>query len=244
MFLAKPMPTLGRQRGARRTSISTTSTTTSSPRASRRRDWDDVPERHQEDLRPAGHPRGRAQVPGRGHGAVRIGGGLPLHPRGPGQAGRPLHGHGLGPARAPGHREEVVRQDHPHRGQQVLGAQHRGLVGRLVHLRAQGRQGGHPAAGLLPHQRREHGPVRAHADHRRRGQPVHYIEGCTAPTYSSDSLHSAVVELVALKGAHIRYTTIQNWSTNVFNLVTKRRPRLRGRGGRVGRRQHRARSSP
>ena len=51
---------------------------------------------------------------------------------------------------------------------------------------------------------------------------MHYIEGCTAPTYSSDSLHSAVVELVALKGAHIRYTTIQNWSTNVYNLVTKR----------------------
>ena len=54
------------------------------------------------------------------------------------------------------------------------------------------------------------------------GAHVHYIEGCTAPNYSSDSLHSAVVELVALKGAHLRYTTIQNWSTNVFNLVTKR----------------------
>jgi len=54
------------------------------------------------------------------------------------------------------------------------------------------------------------------------GASVHYIEGCTAPVYSSDSLHSAVVELVALKSAHIRYTTIQNWSTNVFNLVTKR----------------------
>src|SRR5207253_267423 len=51
---------------------------------------------------------------------------------------------------------------------------------------------------------------------------VHYIEGCTAPTYSSDSLHSAVVELVAKPGAHIRYTTIQNWSNNVYNLVTKR----------------------
>jgi Fe-S cluster assembly protein SufB len=51
---------------------------------------------------------------------------------------------------------------------------------------------------------------------------VHYIEGCTAPVYSSDSLHSAVVELIAMRGAHIRYTTIQNWSSNVFNLVTKR----------------------
>ncbi len=54
------------------------------------------------------------------------------------------------------------------------------------------------------------------------GSFVHYIEGCTAPTYSSDSLHAAVVELVALKGAKIRYTTIQNWSRNVLNLVTKR----------------------
>ncbi|HEY9679533.1 MAG TPA: Fe-S cluster assembly protein SufB [Drouetiella sp.] len=54
------------------------------------------------------------------------------------------------------------------------------------------------------------------------GSYVHYIEGCTAPTYSTDSLHSAVVELIAKPGAHIRYTTIQNWSKNVYNLVTKR----------------------
>jgi Fe-S cluster assembly protein SufB len=54
------------------------------------------------------------------------------------------------------------------------------------------------------------------------GSFVHYIEGCTAPTYSSDSLHSAVVEIIAHKNAHVRYTTIQNWSDNVYNLVTKR----------------------
>jgi Fe-S cluster assembly protein SufB len=54
------------------------------------------------------------------------------------------------------------------------------------------------------------------------GSYVHYVEGCTAPTYSSNSLHSAVVELMAQPGARIRYTTVQNWSTNVFNLVTKR----------------------
>src|SRR5437588_4889368 len=51
---------------------------------------------------------------------------------------------------------------------------------------------------------------------------VHYIEGCTAPTYSSDSLHSAVVEIIAHKDAHVRYTTIQHWSDRVDNLVTKR----------------------
>ena len=54
------------------------------------------------------------------------------------------------------------------------------------------------------------------------GSYVHYVEGCTAPTYSTDSLHSAVVEIVVQEGARVRYTTIQNWSKNVYNLVTKR----------------------
>ena len=51
---------------------------------------------------------------------------------------------------------------------------------------------------------------------------VHYIEGCSAPTYSSDSLHSAVVEIIVKPSARVTYTTIQNWSDNVYNLVTKR----------------------
>src|SRR6201991_1044486 len=54
------------------------------------------------------------------------------------------------------------------------------------------------------------------------GAYVHYVEGCTAPIYSSDSLHSAVVEIIVKKTARCRYTTIQNWSNNVYNLVTKR----------------------
>ena len=54
------------------------------------------------------------------------------------------------------------------------------------------------------------------------GSYVHYVEGCTAPTYSTDSLHSAVVEIIVQEGARVRYTTIQNWSKNVYNLVTKR----------------------
>jgi Fe-S cluster assembly protein SufB len=54
------------------------------------------------------------------------------------------------------------------------------------------------------------------------GSYVHYVEGCSAPIYTTDSLHSAVVELIAKPGARLRYTTIQNWSTNVYNLVTKR----------------------
>ncbi len=54
------------------------------------------------------------------------------------------------------------------------------------------------------------------------GSYVHYVEGCTAPIYSSDSLHSAVVEIIVKKNARVRYTTVQNWSKNVYNLVTKR----------------------
>src|SRR3989454_4816285 len=54
------------------------------------------------------------------------------------------------------------------------------------------------------------------------GAYVHYVEGCTAPIYKSDSLHSAVVEIIVKKSARCRYTTIQNWSNNVYNLVTKR----------------------
>ncbi len=54
------------------------------------------------------------------------------------------------------------------------------------------------------------------------GAKVHYIEGCTAPIYATDSLHAAVVEVVALAGSKVRYTTIQNWSNDVYNLVTKR----------------------
>ena len=54
------------------------------------------------------------------------------------------------------------------------------------------------------------------------GSQVHYVEGCTAPQYTTDSLHSGVIEIIVKKGARVRYTTIQNWSTNVYNLVTQR----------------------
>ena len=54
------------------------------------------------------------------------------------------------------------------------------------------------------------------------GADIHYVEGCTAPTYSADSLHSAVVEIYIRKGGRCRYSTIQNWSNNILNLVTKR----------------------
>jgi Fe-S cluster assembly protein SufB len=54
------------------------------------------------------------------------------------------------------------------------------------------------------------------------GSQAHYVEGCTAPIYTSDSFHSGVIEIIVKKGARFRYTTIQNWSTNMYNLVTQR----------------------
>ena len=71
------------------------------------------------------------------------------------------------------------------------------------------------------------------------GAYVHYVEGCTAPIYKSDSLHSAVVEIIVKKDARCRYTTIQNWSNNVYNLVTKRAIASTRRHDGVDRRQHR-----
>ncbi len=129
----------------------------------------------QGDLREAGHPRGRAQVPGRRHRPVRVRGRLPPQPRRPREAGRAVHRHGHRPARVPRAGQGVLRHRHPAQRQQVRRPQLGGVVGRLVHLRPARRRGRDAAAGLLPHQRREHGPVRADADHRRRGLqgPLH-----------------------------------------------------------------------
>ena len=150
------------------------------------------PRRHQEHVRQAGHPGGRAQVPLRRRRPVRVRGRLPPGARGPREAGRRVHGHGLRPARARGPRARVLRDDHPVERQQARGAELRGLVGRLVRLRPAGRARRDAAAGLLPHQHREHGPVRADADHRRRGLLRALRRG----------LHGAdlVVGLAALRG--------------------------------------------
>ena len=126
---------------------------------------------HQEHLRQARHPRGGEAAPGRRcRRAVRVRGRLPPDPRGPGGAGRHLPRHRHRAAGAPGAVPGVLRHGHPGRRQQVRRAEHRRVVRRLLHLRAEGRARRDPAAGLLPDQHREHGPVRADPDHRRRGR--------------------------------------------------------------------------
>jgi Fe-S cluster assembly protein SufB len=107
-----------------------------------------------------------------------------------------------------------------------LGGVHR----RLLRLHPQGRPLPHGAEHLLPDQRPEHRPVRAHADRRRRGPTCRYLEGCTAPQRDENQLHAAVVELVALRDAEIKYSTVQNWypgdketgAGGIYNFVTKR----------------------
>ena len=131
-----------------------------------------------------------------------------------------------------------ARSSIPTNDNKFVRAQLRRLVGRLVHLRPARGRGRDAAPGLLPHQRGEHGPVRADADHRRRGLEGALHRGLLGAGVHPDSLHSAVVEIVVGKSARVTYTTIQNWSNNVYNLVTKRAGRGRGPHG-VDRRQHR-----
>ena len=127
------------------------------------------PRGHQAHVRPARHPRGRAQVLVRRLGAVRVRGRLPLRPRGSRKRRRPLLRHGHGAARA---YPEIVKKYFatviPPGDNKFAALNSRGLVGRLVRLRAAGRRSQDAAPSLLPDQHREHGPVRAHADHRRR----------------------------------------------------------------------------
>ena len=125
---------------------------------------------HQGDLGQARDPGGGEEVPRRRRRPVRVGGRLPQPPAEADRPGRDLPRHGLGAPRARGHRQAVLRDRDPAERQQVRRAELGGLVGRLVHLRAAGREDRDAAPGLLPHQRGEHGPVRAHADHRRRGR--------------------------------------------------------------------------
>jgi Fe-S cluster assembly protein SufB len=90
-------------------------------------------------------------------------------------------------------------------------AQLRGVFRRHVRLHARRRALPDGAVHLFPHQRGEHRPVRAHADRGDKGAYVSYLEGCTAPQRDENQLHAAVVELVALDDAEIKYSTVQNW---------------------------------
>ena len=160
------------------------------------------PGRDQEHVRQAGHPRGRAQVPGRRRRPVRVGGRLPQPPRGPPEEGRDLLDTDTAVREHPRPGPRVLRHDHPDPRQQVRRAELGGLDRRLVRLHPGRGQGRHPAPGLLPDQRREHGPVRADPDHRRGRGPgplrrglhradLHDRRACTRRSSRSSSRRAA-----------------------------------------------------
>ena len=181
------------------------------------------PRVHQGHLRQARHPRGRAPVPRRRRRAVRLRGRLPQHPGGPREAGR----------RVPRGWTQGL-EEYPEIVQEYFGTVIPSGDNKYAALNSAVWSGG--SFIYVPPGVHVDVPLQAYfrintenmgqfertlivADE---GSYVHYVEGCTAPIYSSSSLHSAVVEIVVKKGARVRYSTIQNWSNNVYNLVTKR----------------------
>ena len=143
--------------------------------------------------------------------------------RGPREAGRDLHRHGHRAARARGPRARVLGHGDPAERQQARRAQLGRLVRRLVRLRPRRAcKVEMPLQAYFRINTENMGQFERTLIIAEEGSDVHYIEGCTAPVYSTDSLHSAVVEIVVKPSAHVRYTTVQNWSHNVYNLVTKR----------------------
>ena len=112
---------------------------------------------------------------------------------------------------------------HPAQRQQVRRPQLRRLVGRLLHLRpARASKVDMPLQAYFRINAENMGQFERTLIIADEGAQVHYIEGCSAPVYTTDSLHSAVVEIICKPSSRVTYTTIQNWSNNVYNLVTKR----------------------
>ncbi len=205
-------------------STSRTSTTTSSRPRSRPTSWEDVPADIKRHVRQARHPRGRAEVPRRRRRAVRVRGRLPQAPGGSRGAGRDLPRHGLRPARARGARASstsaTVIPPNDNKFAALNSAVWSG--GSFIYVppgRARRRSRSRPTSASTRENMGQFERTLIIVDE---GAYVHYVEGCTAPIYSTDSLHSAVVEIIVKKGGRCRYTTIQNWSNNVYNLVTKR----------------------
>ena len=181
------------------------------------------PRGRQEDVRPARDPRGRAEVPRGRRRAVRVRGRLPPASA---RTSRSRASSSWTWTRRCASTRTSSASTSRRSSRRTTTSSRRSTPrsGRAARSSTcpPGVQRRDAAAGVLPHQHREHGPVRADADHRRRGLLRPLRRGLHRADLLDRSLHSAVVELIAKPGARIRYTTIQNWSTNVFNLVTKR----------------------
>ena len=159
--------------------------------------------------------------------------------RGADQDRRRVHGHRPGAQGVPGDLPQALRHGRPARGQQVRGAQRAVWSGGSFVYVPKGVEVPLPLQAYFRINGENTGQFERTLIVVDEGAKVHYIEGCTAPIYATDSLHVAVVEVVALPGSKVRYTTIQNWSNDVYNLVTKRAHAYENSHGRVDRREHR-----
>ena len=186
------------------------------------RTWDDVPAGDQEHLRQAGHPRGGEEVSRRREGPVRERGGLRLAQGGPVQAGRDLHRHGFGLREYP----DLVRQYFstiiPPTDNKFAALNSAVWSGGSFVYVPPGVKIEFPLQAYFRINAAQMGQFERTLIIVDEGAQVHYVEGCTAPMYSSESLHAAVVEVIGKRGSRVRYTTIQNWANNIYNLVTKR----------------------
>ena len=163
-------------------------------------DWDDLPDAIKNTYEKLGIPEAERKYLVRGHGPVRVRGGLPSQPGRPRRAGCAVLRHGHGGARVPRARPPLVRHAHPAQRQQVRRPELGGVVGRIVHLRAAGVKVEMPLQAYFRINAENMGQFERTLIIADEGSQVHYIEGCSAPVYTTDSLHSAVVELVALQG--------------------------------------------
>ena len=186
--------------------------------------WDDMPGRDQEHVRQARHPRGRAARPHRGRrGPVRDRGRLPL------ASARTSQKKGViftDTDSAVREYPDLVREYfatiipiHDNKFAALNSAVWSG--GSFVYI-PKGVKVDIPLQAYFRINAENMGQFERTLIIVEEGAQVHYVEGCTAPIYTSESLHSAVVEVIVKKGGRCRYTTIQNWANNIYNLVTKR----------------------
>ena len=185
--------------------------------------WDDVPDDIKRTFDRLGIPEAERKFLSRRVGAVRVRGRVPLRHRGARERRRDLLRHGHGAARASRDRAEVPRRPSS-RSKTTSSPRSTRAVwsgGSFVYV-PKGVEVKMPLQAYFRINTENMGQFERTLIIADEGSKVHYIEGCTAPQFSTSSLHSAVVELIAMEGASIRYTTIQNWYRNIYNLVTKR----------------------
>ena len=184
--------------------------------------WDDVPEQIKATFEKLGHPRGGAQVPRRRRRPVRLRGGLPLGQGRADEDRRRLHGHRPGAQGVPGDLQQYFGTVVPPEDNKFAALNSAVWSGGSFVYVPKGVEVPLPLQAYFRINGENTGQFERTLIVVDEGAKVHYIEGCTAPIYATDSLHAAVVEVIALPGSKVRYTTIQNWSNDVYNLVTKR----------------------